>query len=255
MRAIILAGGYAKRLWPLTKEIPKPLLKVGNKEIITRIIEKLDKINAIDDIIISTNARFEEKFREYVKSLNCKKEVSINKRVTLFVEPTMAEGEKLGSVGGLNFLIENLKPNCDVLIIGGDNIFEFNLHDFIEYHLKHKASVIALKKLNTIEDLSNYGICILDGRLEQRDRIIDFHEKPEKPKSNLVSTACYIFKLEDFLLIKKYLEEGNSPDAVGSFVSWLIRKTSVNGFVFNEDWYDIGSFEWLEEARSLYANR
>ncbi|MCK5283430.1 MAG: nucleotidyltransferase family protein [Nanoarchaeota archaeon] len=243
MKAIILAGGYAKRLWPLTKDTPKPLLEVGGKEIITRIIEKLDKCKEFDELIISTNAKFEKKFKDYISNLKT------DKKVILITEPTLGEGEKLGAIGGLNFLIDHLKIKHDVLIIGGDNIFEFDVKEFLEFHKKNNASVVALKNLEDIGLLKQYGLCVVD----KKKKIVEFQEKPEQPHSLLVATACYLFKLEDFLLIKKYLAEGNSKDASGLFVAWLIKHTNVCGFVFKEDWFDIGSFESLDEARKIYS--
>lgn len=243
MKAIILAGGYAKRLWPLTKETPKPLLDIGGKEMITRIIEKIEKIEEIEEIAISTNEKFEGKFKKYVKSRKAKKPIKI------VVEPTSNEGKKLGSIGGLNFLMDHLKIDDDVFIIGGDNIFEFDLRNFFDYHIDQNASVIALKKIKDKELIKTFGVCALD----KNKVMVEFYEKPEKPKSDLASTACYIFTYNDFMLIKRYIDEGNSPDAMGSFISWLIKKADVYGYVFEEDWYDIGSFEQLDEARKKYS--
>ena len=243
MKAIILAGGYAKRLWPLTKETPKPLLDVGEEEIITRIIKKVEKINEVDEVVISTNAKFEDKFKQYIDTR------TFNKPIKLVIEPTLEEGQKLGSIGGLNFLIDHLKLADDVMIIGGDNLFEFDLKNFYEYYTNQNASIIALKKIEDKELIKNYGVCVLD----DNKVIVEFQEKPKKPKSNLASTACYVFPFNDFMLIKKYLDEGNSPDAMGSFITWLIKNTDVYGYVFEEEWYDIGSFEQLEEARERYS--
>ncbi len=244
MKAIILAGGYAKRLFPLTKETPKPLLKVGDKEIISHIIEKIENINDIDELIISTNAKFEDKFNQYIQKLNC------SKKIRLVAEPTMAEGEKLGSIGGLNFLIDTIGLNDDVLIIGGDNMFEFDIKKFISDYQTNDRTMIALKEIMDMELIKQYGVC----KLGNDNQISEFHEKPQMPVSNYASTACYMFKINDLMLIKQYLAEKNSPDAMGNFISWLIKNTSVNGFVFQEDWFDIGSFESLEEARTKYSS-
>ncbi|MBD3164202.1 NTP transferase domain-containing protein [Candidatus Woesearchaeota archaeon] len=243
MKAIILAGGYAKRLWPLTKDTPKPLLMVGNKEIITRIIEKLEDIKEIDELVISTNAKFENKFKHYLQN------ITVSKQCRLVVEPSMGEGEKLGSIGGLNYLIDHLGLDDDVLVIGGDNIFEFSLRNFIDYYSDKDASVIALKKIEDRALLKKYGVCVLG----KDELITDFQEKSDKPVSDLASTACYIFTYSDMMLIKKYLAGPNPPDAMGFFISWLISNASVYGYVFEEDWYDIGSFEQLDGARERYG--
>ena len=245
MRTIILAGGYAKRLWPLTKENPKPLLQVGGKEIVTRIIEKIERIDEIKEIVISTNAKFEERFRKYVRKLKTKK------KVTLIVEPTMDEGEKLGSIGGLKFLIDELNIEKDSLIIGGDNIFEFDLKNFFEYYYEKGASIIALKEMEKCELLKSYGVCMLN----RKKRITEFQEKPKKPKSCIISTACYLFTHRDLMMVGKYLDEGNSPDAMGFFVKWLIGHSEVYGYIFKEGWYDIGDLESLEDARMIYSGK
>ncbi|MBR9700087.1 nucleotidyltransferase family protein [Candidatus Woesearchaeota archaeon] len=245
MKAIILAGGYAKRLWPLTKDTPKPLLKVGDKEIITRIIEKINLDPGIDEIIISTNAKFGKKFEDYLKDPPTKKKTS------LIVEPTMAEGEKLGSIGGLQYIIDHMKLDHDALIIGGDNLFEFDLKNFIDYHNKLKATTVALRDIKDRSKLKNFGVCVLD----KDKRIIEFQEKPSEPKSTYASTACYVFTNDDLKLIKRYLDEGNSPDAMGFFITWLIKKSKVYGYLFDGLWYDIGSLEGLEEARKIYAKK
>lgn len=245
MKAIILAGGYAKRLWPLTQDTPKPLLDIAGKEMITRIIEKIEQIEEIDEIVISTNAKFEQKFSEYMGKMQ------FTKPARLIIEPSMAEGEKLGSVGGLNFLIDKLGIEDEALIIGGDNIFEFNLQSFIDFYHDVDASIIALKKIKDKEQIRQYGVCVLD-----KDKvIIEFQEKPQKPKSDLASTACYVFTFNDLMLVKKYLDSGNSPDAMGSFITWLVRSSDVYGYEFNEPWYDIGSFESLDEARRIYLSK
>jgi len=123
------------------------------------------------------------------------------------------------------------------------------MESFISYYKKMDSSIIALKEILDPELIKNYGVCFL----EDDKQITDFEEKPEKPKCNFASTACYLFKKEDMMLIKKYLTEGNSPDAMGFFITWLINNTEIFGYIFKEDWFDIGSFEQLEEAREKYS--
>jgi glucose-1-phosphate thymidylyltransferase len=246
MKAVILAGGYAKRLWPLTKDKPKPLLRIAGRAIIEYVLKEIETTTDIDEIIISTNSKFEDKFREWLKKYKS------NKKVKLIAEPTMAEGEKLGSVGALGFLIKKIRLDEDMLIIGGDNIFEFKLKDFIGFIKKKQSSGLAFYDIKYKEKVKErYGIGVLD----KNKIMIDFQEKPEKPKSSLVSTACYLFIKKDINLINKYLEEGNNPDAMGFFISWLYKKEKVYGFVFDQPWFDIGSFESLEQANNYFSTR
>lgn len=245
MKALLLAGGFAKRLWPLTKDKPKPLLEVGGKLIIDYSIERLEGIKEVDEIIISTNAKFEDVFEKYIKK--CKS----SKKVSLVIEETHSEGEKLGSIGGLAFVLKHKRIDDDLLIIGADNIFEFDLKKFIEFYKKKKKKIsIALHDLKDKEKVKGrYGVCVLDN-----EKIAEFQEKPEEPKSALASTACYIFSRNHLKLVFKYLEEGNNPDAIGFLITWLVKETDIYGFVFREEWFDIGSFEALEEADKYFKN-
>jgi glucose-1-phosphate thymidylyltransferase len=243
MKTIILAGGFAKRLWPLTKDTPKPLLDVGGKEIITRIIEKVEVIDEVDEIIISTNAKFEDNFMQYINNRVFKKPTR------LVVEPTLKEGEKLGSIGGLNFLIEEKNIVDDVMILGGDNLFDFDLQKMVNYYCDNNESVIALKKIPDKELCKKYGIC----KIDKNNLLTECQEKPKNPESDLASTAIYIFTMNDFLLVKKYIKEGNPVDTIGPFINWLLDQTEIHSFIFEEDWHDIGSFEQLDEAREKYG--
>jgi len=246
MKAVVLAGGYAKRLLPLTKNKPKPLLKVSNKAIIEYVLKEIETIDEIDEIFVSTNAKFEDNFKKWFK------EYRSDKKIKLIVEPTMAEGEKLGAIGGIGFLIGNVGLDEDVLIIGGDNIFEFKLRAFVDFFKEKENSALALYDIKDKEKVKGrYGIGVLD----ENRKMIDFQEKPAKPQSSLVSTACYLFTKKDLGLIKKYLEQGNNPDAMGFFITWLHKKEKVFGFVFEDSWFDIGSFEALEEARNYFSTR
>lgn len=245
MKALLLAGGYAKRMWPLTKNKPKSLLEVGGKPIIQYILEKLELVNGIDEIIISTNEKFEDVFKKYIKNYNSRK------KITLIIEKTHSEEEKLGSIGGIAFVLRKKKIKDDLLIIGADNIFEFDLLKFIEYYKSKKSIVIALHDLKSKNKVKGkYGVCILD----KNNRIIDFQEKPLEPKSTLASTACYIFPKDGLQLIFKYLDEGNNPDAIGFLITWLLKR-KMYGFVFKEAWFDIGSFEALEETNLFYNKK
>ncbi len=239
MKAIILAGGYAKRLWPLTKDTPKPLLEVGGKPIIDYIVEKIESLGEISSVIVSTNAKFGKKFRQWQKKHDVK----------LVIEPSQSEGKKLGSIGGLNYVLSKAKINDDFLLVGGDNIFEFDLGEFVRFYRKVRKTSVALYDIRSKKKVKGrYGVCIID-----KKKVSDFQEKPEKPASTLVSTACYIFPKRNIRLIKKYLDEGNNPDALGFFLKWLCSREEIYAYVFRGKWFDIGSFEALAEAKKHYS--
>ena len=243
MKAIILAGGYAKRLWPLTKNKPKQLLSVGGRPMIEYIMEKLEAQKGIDKIIISTNEKFEENFKQWLSEYKSTKDVS------LVIEPTLLEENKLGSVGALGYLIKKKNIDEELMIIGGDNLFEFNLRDLVNYYREKRGNVVALYDLKSVQKARSYGVA----KVNEEMRIIGFVEKPENPPSTLVSTACYVLSSEGVKSILTYLDKGENPDAIGFFVKWLIKRERVFGFVFSGRWFDIGSLESLKEADLIYT--
>ncbi len=246
MKCVILAGGYAKRMWPLTKRIPKPMLKVGDKPIIEHIMERLEVLEEIEEIHISTNEKFKRDFERWLEGFKTKKSVKI------IAEPTTKEEEKFGSIGALRYLIETEGIDDDLLVIGGDNLFDLDLTEFLNYFLHKKTPVVAFQDVGDVNIVrKRFGTGILDENL----RIIGFEEKPENPTSTLASTCIYIFPKETLKMIHKYIEEQNNPDAAGQFIKWLSEKMRVHGFVFNGRWFDIGSFEMWERAKKEFVGK
>ena len=244
MKTILLAGGYAKRLWPLTKNRPKSLLPIAGKPIIEYIFDGIEKIEEIKEIYLSTNRKFETNFKEWLESYRSSKEIR------LVIEETRDEEEKLGSIGALNFLINRLGLKEDLLIIGGDNLFDFDLKDLIDFYMAKKKSVVLLYDMEEKERVKGkYGVLEMDSAF----KIINSEEKPKEPNSTLISTACYIFSKEDLALIKDYLASGNTPDAIGFFVSWMCKKSDLYGLIHSGIWFDIGSFDEYERANVVYA--
>jgi len=240
VRTIILAGGYAKRLWPITLNIPKPLLPVAGKPIIEYI---LDKYPFKDEPIISTNRRFAVAFERWRKEYP--------KEVKVVVEETSTEEEKLGTVGALLFLIKELNIREDLLILGGDNIIEFDLEGFVSVYKGNP--LIALYDIKDKEKAkAKYGVAILD----EYGRISDFQEKAGEPQSTLVSTACFIYPPQVFPLLEEFLSQAKAgKDAVGYFHEWLLkRKITIDAFVFEEGWYDIGDRASYIEANMHYMD-
>jgi len=244
MKAVILAGGYAKRMWPLTKNRPKPLLPVAGRPMLDYVMASMEPVEALDEIFISTNMRFKDQFEAYLK------DVRTAKRVSLFVEDTRSEEEKLGSVGALGYLIRENGIDEELLVIGGDNIFGFKMEDFIEYFHRKGANTIALYDVGDRGKACLYGIAYVD----EECRIIDFYEKPSDPQSTLVSTACYAFTRKGVRNVLRYLEEENDPDKMGHFIEWLHKHDDVYGFVFTGVWFDIGSIESYEAANKYFSS-
>ncbi len=244
MKAVVLAGGYAKRMWPLTKNRPKHLLPVAGRPMLDYVMTSLEQVPTLEEIFISTNMRFQDQFRRYLDG------VHTEKKLRLFVEDARSEEEKLGSVGALGYLIRENDIDDDLLVIGGDNIFSFKLTDFMDYFYAKKANVIALYDIRSREKARLYGVVHID----EGCRIVDFQEKPANPQSTLISTACYAFTRRGVRSILRYLKEGNDPDKMGHFIEWLYRHDDVYGFVFTGVWFDIGSLESYEAANKYFSS-
>ena len=244
MKAVVLAGGYAKRMWPLTKDRPKHLLPVAGRPMLDYVMERLESVSAVEEIFISTNMKYQGQFKKYLDGLHSEK------RIRLFVEDTYSEEEKLGSVGALGYLIQENNLDDELLVIGGDNLFSFKMEDFIDYFYTKRANIIALYDLGDREKACLYGVVHID----EECRIVDFQEKPSDPQSTLVSTACYLFTRKGVQNISIYLEEGKDPDKMGHFIEWLYRHDEVYGFVFRGVWFDIGSLESYEAADKYFSS-
>jgi glucose-1-phosphate thymidylyltransferase len=229
MKAVVLAGGYATRLWPITKDRPKMLLPVGEDTVIDIIFEDLEEDDRVDEVFVSTNEAFAEEFEEYLAESGFEKP-------TLSVEETRAEDEKFGVVGAIEELIEREGVDDDLVVVAGDNLLSFEMSEFIDYFESKGTPAIAAYDVGSYDKAKSYGLVELDG-----ERVVDFQEKPENPKSTLVSIACYAFRKEDLPKFSAYLEDGNNPDEPGWFIQWLQANEDVHAFTFDGAWFDIGT--------------
>ncbi len=243
MKALILAGGYATRLMPVTKHIPKPLLPVNGKPIINHIIEEVDKLDSVDEIIISTNKKFENHFNFW------KRGISTSKPLDIVVEPTLSEGEKFGSIKAIDYIIKRKKLNDDLMIIAGDNLFTFDLREFEKSFKKNRAPHVALYDIKKKELAKRFGVM----KIDENNVVVEFEEKPSEPKSTLVSTACYIFPKEVLPLFDEYVSNGFNKDSPGFFLQWLYKKTNIIGYPFEGKWFDIGTLDAYDECVEYFS--
>lgn len=238
MKAIILAGGFATRLWPLTEKKAKPLLFLKDKSIISHIVENLP--NEVD-IIISTNAVFKNDFLEWVKNYP-------NKNIEIFVEDSLGDDFKKGALGATALVIQEKKINDDLMLIAGDNYFGFKMSDFINSYKENP--IIASYDIGDLNEAKKFGVIV-----SKDNKIIEFQEKPENPKSTLVGTGCYIFPkkhLKDII----YYAKDNNDDLGGIFEHLLEKNEEINSFIFKDDWFDIGSFSgYLNANKVLLENK
>ncbi len=244
MKCIVLAGGFATRLWPMTKYIAKPLLPLRGRPVINHIIEKVQDIPEIDEIIVSTNKRFEEQFRYWLRAWKWKKPVK------LVVEPTVKQGEKFGAIKAIHHIIKTQKIRDEVLIIAGDNVFGLDVRKFMEFYRTHNKPTIALYDVKDKDMARHLGIV----KLDSDSRIVDFVEKPGEPPSTLASTLIYALPPHALEKFEQYMNNGFSKDSPGKFIEWLHKKDDVRGFVFTEHWFDIGTFESYEKALQFYED-
>lgn len=244
MKALILAAGYATRLYPLTKEFPKPLLEVGKRPLIDYILEKLELIEEINEIIVVTNSKFISKFKKWADSLKTRKPLILVDDLTKTLD------DRRGAIGDMNFAIKEKGIQDDLLVIGGDNLFDGDLNDFLHFSKSKKPSpVIGVYDIKDKQQASKYGVIELD----DKNRITDFQEKPEKPKSTLVAMCLYYFPREKLPLVQEYVDsKAAKNDATGFYINWLSKKEAVYGFVFDGRWYDVGDRHFYNEAKDSF---
>ena len=236
MKAIILAAGYATRLYPLTKTLAKPLLPVGGRPMLDYLLDRLREADAIDEIHVVTNHKFADAFADWARTRD----------VRVHDDGTASEDDRLGAIGDIAFVIEQAGlEDEDLFVVAGDNLFDYSLADYLRWWRdKGEASAVVLYDVGSLELVKQYSSVELD----EAGRLHSFVEKPEDPRSSLVATASYIYHRAHAPLIRRYLEEGNAPDQPGRFVAWLVPRVPVYGYTVTGDWRDIGDASQLLEA-------
>lgn len=245
MKALILAAGYATRLYPLTKNQPKPLLEVSEKSILDFIVEKIEKVDSVDEVIVITNEKFTPHFEEWAEAAD------YSKQLTIVNDGTTTNDNRLGAIGDIQFVIEEQGVQDDLLILAGDNLFDFELTDFVDYFNEVDTEVITAYEEKNEDQLKRAGIVELD----ENGRVQSFEEKPDQPKSNYAVPAFYIYKKETLPRINDYLEADNDPDAPGHFIPYLLNKEPVHAYLFEGNRYDIGTLESYERIQKLFADK
>lgn len=245
MKALILAAGYAIRLHPLTITTPKPLLTVGGVTIIDRMLEHVLTIPGVDAIHVVTNAKFYGAFDSWRSSSRHKKVIH------LVNDGTRTNETRLGAITDIALAVNEGRIDDDLLVLAGDNLFEFDIRRFAGRAGTRESEVtVALYDIRDRRAASRFGVV----RLE-RDVIVDFKEKPQDPESSLVSTGIYFFPKAKVRVVGEFLGSGEKADAPGHFISWLVSREKVYGYVFSEMWYDIGDLESLKKADEIYTKK
>ena len=247
MKAIILAAGYATRLYPLTENKPKCLLEVGGIRILDRIVRQINEIHGIEEIIIVTNARFFDQLNDWKKLAVSAAPVSV------LNDKTTSNDNRLGALGDLGFAIRETRLQSDLLLLASDNLFEQSLNDFTAFAQSRKKSVsIGVYDLGRPEMASKkFGVIETNSSGE----VIGFEEKPQKPKSSLIGMGVYYFPAETLHFVEEYLGSANAQDAPGHYVRWLLGKVKIFSLQFRGLWYDIGDLKSLEEADQIFKSK
>ena len=245
MKGLILAAGYGTRLYPLTLDRPKSLIKVGGKTILGRLLNKLEGLGYCDEVYIVTNNKFADMVETWVSSR------SFSMSVFIVNDMTNSNEDRLGAVGDINLVLEEKGVEDDVLILAGDNLFEFEISEFVSFSREKEKLSVALFDVKDLTLAQKYGIVMLD----KDNKIEAFQEKPEKPKSTLASTGIYYLPKGKVPLVSDYMKTGLVKDAPGNFVKWTSEQDAAYGYVFTEGWYDIGDKNSLEKADIEYRNK
>ena len=247
MKLLILAAGYAVRLQPLTLNTPKPLLSIGGKPIMDRILAKTASIKDIDAIHVVSNHKFFQNFIEW-KSL--RKDRS---KIFLINDGTMTNDTRLGAIRDMELAIREGFIDDDLLVIAGDNLFDLDLATFLKFSKSHYDSVsVALYDVGNLEAAKKFGVV----RIDREGLVTDFEEKPMNPKSTLISTGIYFFPRQKLANLREYVKQKDAKlDAPGYYIRWLSTNDRVYGFSFSEKWYDIGDLESYKRADKEYTKK
>jgi glucose-1-phosphate thymidylyltransferase len=239
MKAILLAAGYATRLRPLTDTVAKPLLPVGGRPMVDHLYDKIAEVPEVDQLHLVTNRRFAPSFAAWAERVRGRLKVVVHD------DGTSSNEDRLGAIGDIKFTAERAGLDDDLLIVAGDNLFDFKLSDFTDFWRgKRDGSAIALFQCPSLELVKEYSTV----DLAPDDRVTAFIEKPKNPATNLVAIATYIYRREHARMIDTYLAEGNSKDQPGHLVAWMHRRVPVYGYRFAGEWLDIGNQQQLLEA-------
>ena len=242
MKCVVLAAGYATRLYPLTENFPKPLLEVNGKTILDWLLDDIDTIPEIDGYVIISNHKFVEHFENWAKN------VSLKSPVTVIDDGSVSNDTRLGAVKDVAFAIDELKLDDDLLVIAGDNILDFSFTKFVNFYKEKNATCVMRYYEESKAKLQKCGVAEID----ENSLITNMTEKPQEPQSNWAVPPFYIYKKCDLPFVDKGINSGCGIDAPGSFIAWLCGQTDVYAMEMPGDRYDIGDINSYEEVKQTY---
>lgn len=240
MKCLILAAGYATRLYPLTENFPKPLLKVGDKTILDWLVDDIDLSGEVDEYIVISNHKFAHHFEEWAATKP--------QNITVVDDGTSTNETRLGAVKDIQFAIDTLHLDDDMLVIAGDNVLDFSLTKFVEYAKEKGTSAIMRYYEANGQKLLKTGVVTIDSD----DRILLMTEKSPNPATHWCTPPFYFYTREDARLVQKGIESGCGTDAPGSYIAWLCTQTPVHAMEMPGSRYDIGNLASYEEVQRTY---
>ena len=246
MKLIVLAAGYATRLYPLTLNQPKPLLPVAGKPMLEHVLDNISTIREIDHAYVVTNAKFVTHFEKWAEGY---RRPNLNFGFTIVDDKSTDDSNKLGAIGDMHLVLTQHKINEDVIVVGGDNLFSHDLGGFGDYCRQQNAPVTGVYDVGDLEQIKKYNAIEID----ENSRISYFEEKPKEPKSTLTGIALYFYPKSTLPLIHEYIAAGNNPDQPGRLVQWLYPRVPFYVWKVPGLWFDIGSIETLEEANRVFS--
>lgn len=241
MKCLILAAGYATRLYPLTENFPKPLLEVGGKTILDWLIEDIDCLGLIDEYVVISNHKFFGAFTGWANNKS--------QKITVVDDGTSTNETRLGAVRDIQYAVNELKINDDCLVIAGDNLLDFSLMDFIKYAIKKRATAVMRYYEPVTAKLQKSGVLTLG----DNDLVIEMQEKPVEPKSNWCCPPFYFYVKEDIEKLEQAIKEGCGTDAPGSLVAWMCKNNDVYAMEMPGKRYDIGDVKSYEAVCQSYS--
>jgi glucose-1-phosphate thymidylyltransferase len=248
MKVIILAAGYATRLYPLTLTQPKPLLPVAGKPMVEHVLDNLTPMDGLDRIYVVTNEKFAGHFQRWADHYRATKS---KLDFTIVNDHSTDDTNKLGAIGDIHHVLETQRVDDDLIVVAGDNLFSEKLTDFGGVCRAKNTPVLALYDVGDLEQIKKYNSVSVDAS----GRITFFEEKPKHPTSTLTGIALYYYPKHTIPLVRQYVAEGNNPDQPGRLVQWLYPRTPVHTWRVPGTWFDIGSKETLEEANRIFAGK
>jgi len=247
MNVLILAAGYATRLYPLTENKAKPLLDVAGKPMMEWVIDNLAPIQGLEKVYVVTNNKFAADFQAWADQYN---QTHPKLAFEIINDGSTSDSDKLGAIGDINLVIARAGLiSTDLIVVAGDNLFNQSLEDFGRFCSEKNQPVLALYDVGSLEEAKKYGVVAIDSN----GVITSFEEKPAQPKSTLIGIALYYYPKDTVATIPTYIAAGNNPDQPGRFVQWLYQRTPVQTWKVPGTWFDVGSKETLEEANRIFA--